>query len=445
MALARVSVIPPLGDRSRAVLRDGAWLIADRVVRLGVGVWIVGWLGRHLGPEQFGTWSHALAVIALATAFTSLGMDHVVVRELVHRPLDRVAILASAAWLRLGGGAATWLLACAGAWILVPGDALTLALVALVGLGQVAQCGMVADLDLQSRQDNRRSVIAQQIAFHAMAAAKLILLAAGAPLLAFAVVGMMEWLVATAAVAIAHRWAHGPSTLLAARRGEMRILLAASWPLLLGLLATGIAMRADQVLVHAWLGDAALGQYSAAVRISELWLFIPSSLCTALAPGLARMERDDPVAAARRWRQLLLLTAVGSLAVAAGLAGLAPWLIALVFGADYAPSGALLRIHALTALFIPLSVLTTLWLTIHDRTRTSLIRTLIGVVVGLGLALILIPSWGATGAAVAAVLMQAAMLAATAVLPGAAGLRRVLRGAALARPECGDTSAPPRP
>ncbi|WP_416262007.1 oligosaccharide flippase family protein [Gibbsiella quercinecans] len=55
---------------------------------MGLGFIVSVWLARYLGPEKFGLFNYALAIIAIYTSVASLGMNGVVVRELIRAPED---------------------------------------------------------------------------------------------------------------------------------------------------------------------------------------------------------------------------------------------------------------------------------------------------------------------------------------------------------------------
>ncbi len=52
----------------------------------GVGLLVGVWIGRYLGSEQFGLMNYAMAVVALFGAVASLGLNGIVVRDLVQQP-----------------------------------------------------------------------------------------------------------------------------------------------------------------------------------------------------------------------------------------------------------------------------------------------------------------------------------------------------------------------
>src|SRR3546814_14989570 len=80
---------------------NSAWLIGDKVVRLGLNLIITIWLARHFGPEGFGVWNFASAFVALFGVFAVLGMDGIIVRELVTDKVNAGRILGTALAMRL--------------------------------------------------------------------------------------------------------------------------------------------------------------------------------------------------------------------------------------------------------------------------------------------------------------------------------------------------------
>ncbi|MCF1303379.1 oligosaccharide flippase family protein [Raoultella ornithinolytica] len=53
------------------------WLMSDSIIRLGMGLIVSVWLARFLGPNEFGMFNYAYAMIAIYAAVASLGMNGV--------------------------------------------------------------------------------------------------------------------------------------------------------------------------------------------------------------------------------------------------------------------------------------------------------------------------------------------------------------------------------
>src|SRR6185295_9435001 len=78
------------------LIRNTGWLFADRILRIGIGLVVGVWIARYLGPERYGLFSYAGAFVALFSIFATLGLDGIVVRELVNDPARSEEILGTA-------------------------------------------------------------------------------------------------------------------------------------------------------------------------------------------------------------------------------------------------------------------------------------------------------------------------------------------------------------
>lgn len=60
-----------------------SWLFGEKILRIIVGLFVGIWVARYLGPERFGLFSYAQSFVGLFSAIATLGLDGIVVRELV--------------------------------------------------------------------------------------------------------------------------------------------------------------------------------------------------------------------------------------------------------------------------------------------------------------------------------------------------------------------------
>jgi O-antigen/teichoic acid export membrane protein len=180
----------------------------------------------------------------------------------------------------------------------------------------------------------------------------------------------------------------------------------------MGSLARFLNFRTDQILMGFLASEAALGFYAVAVNASEVLLYLPSSAATALLPLIARTEpahRGEETL--RAFRSVAFVTAAG--VAAAALLG--PVILPAVFGGPFQESvGPFLWLLPGTFGFAASSVFSNALVGSSSPGLSSL-GPIVSLAVGIGLDIVLIPPFGATGAAAAA---SAAFLAggATALL-----------------------------
>jgi O-antigen/teichoic acid export membrane protein len=163
--------------------------------------------------------------------------------------------------------------------------------------------------------------------------------------------------------------------------------------------------RTDQILTALIASEATLGIYAVAVNASEVLFYLPTAVAAALLPVVAR-EAGSHVAerTLRVFRAVVLVTAVATaLAAVVG-----PMLIPLVFGQAYRQSVGPFLWLLPSALGFAASVTFSTALVASDAPGLSSLGPAVSLISGIALDLVLIPSYGASGAAAAA---SAALLA----------------------------------
>ncbi|UZN04296.1 lipopolysaccharide biosynthesis protein [Cellulomonas sp. S1-8] len=145
----------------------------------------------------------------------------------------------------------------------------------------------------------------------------------------------------------------------------------------------------DTAVVAAVLTPAAAGAYAAASKLVQPVLLVPQTIASLVLPRAARVG----VAASRRMVRPLLLAGVASLVVVIPLALVAPWLLVLVMGEQYASSADTFRVLLVGMPFVALSAPLAAILQGQDRARLA-------AVVGVVFAVVLLVGV-AVGAAVA--------------------------------------------
>ncbi|BBO79512.1 O-unit flippase [Desulfosarcina ovata subsp. sediminis] len=389
------------------IIDNISWLFFDKILRMGVGLFVGVWVARYLGPKQFGMLNFATAFSALFGAIATLGLQGIVVRDIVNDPNCKEETLGTAALLHLIGGALAYALINGVIFWVRPDDSLARSLVAIVGSVMLLQAGQVAVYWFESQVQSKYTVWVQNALFLVMAAIKVVLILNNAPLIAFA------WVVFSEAATVAFilfivMGLHGPSLRkLRVSVNRARSLLHDSWPLVLSALAITIYMKIDQIMLGQMLNDEAVGIYSAAVRISEVWYFIPMAIVASVFPAILEAKKRSDEQYYAHLQKLYDLMVWLSVLVALPMTFLANPVVKFLFGASYIKAGTVLSIHIWAAVFVFLGVASSKWFLAENRQILSFHRTVLGAVVNVIMNLILIPINGAVGAAISTVISYA--------------------------------------
>jgi PST family polysaccharide transporter len=389
------------------IIGNTFWLFCDRILRMGMGLLVGVWVARYLGPKQFGVLNYACAYVALFSVIVTLGLDNIVVRELVRQPDNAPRILGSVFLLKLAGGALAMVTVIGSIVLTHQKDVQLCWVVGIIAAGVTFQAFDTIDFWFQSQVLSKYTVWAKNSAFLIISAVKVCMIFSGASLIAFAWTGLAEAILGALGLMLAYRASGAALGQWRWSLGICRTLLKDSWPLVFASLSITIYMKIDQVMLGDMVGSEAVGIYSAATKISEVWYFIPSAIATSVFPTLIQAKETSEKLYYQKLRNLFNLMGRLALLIAVPMTFLSTPLVELLFGKGYTSSGPVLSIHIWAALFVFLGVAQGPWDLAENLTKLSMYRTIIGATINVLLNIILIPRYAALGAAIATVVSYA--------------------------------------
>jgi len=386
------------------ILGNTGWLFFDKILRMGVGLLVGVWVARYLGPEQFGAINFAFAFVALFGAFASLGLDGIVVRDLVREPERKFEIISSAFVLKLSGGGVAFLISLAAIFFMRPAEGQAHWLVGIIAAGMIFQSFDAIDLWFQSQVKSKYTVIAKNSAFVLLALVRVVLILTKAPLAAFAWAALAEIIAGAAGLVLFYFKQQTFTALWCPETAAARRLLKESWPLMLSGLAIMIYVKVDQVMLGFLANDRAVGVYSAAIKLSEIWYFMPMAIVSSLVPSIMQIKQQDESSYYNKLQSIFNTMAFLAYIVALPVSLLSSNIITALYGTLYKEAAIILTIHVWAGLFVFLGVARGLWILAEGYTKISLYTTITGAFVNIALNLYLIPRYGAPGAAIATVI-----------------------------------------
>jgi len=379
--------------------QNTSWLMGEKVLRMGVGLFVGIWVARYLGPEQFGLLSYAQSFVFLFTAIATLGLDGIVVRELVKDESQRDVLLGTAFGLKIIG-AILILPVLAIAVQLTNNDDYTNLLVFIIASATIFQSFNVIDFYYQSKVLSKYVALANSVSFGFSSLIKISLLVSHAPLIAFALIIVVDaFILALGFIYYYKKISQLKLFNWCFKWAMAKSLLKDSWPLILSGLVVSVYMKIDQVMIKEMLNTEAVGQYAAAVRLSEAWYFIPMAMANSLFPAIINAKKISEKLYYTRLQRLYTLMVWLAMVIALPMTFLSDWLVIFLYGKDYAQSGNVLMIHVWASVFVFLGVASGKWLLTENLQRNYMINTVIGALVNIVLNYFLIEIIGIQGAA----------------------------------------------
>ena len=383
------------------IIGNIGWMFADKFMRMGVGLFVGVWVARYLGPEQFGLFSYAGAFVAIFSAIATLGLDGIVVRDIVREPECSNEILGTVFILRLFGGLIAFIMTMTAILVLQPVDPLTHWLVGIIALGNIFQSFDTIDLWFQSQVQGRYSVYAKNTAFILLAVVKFVLVLLKAPLIAFAWAGTAEIIVGAGGLVIAY-WASGGKISSWKKSLELgQRLLHDSWALIFSSIVIVVYMRIDQVMLGNMVGSREVGVYSAAVGLAEVWYFFPGAVVLSTFPSIVEALKESDELFYNRLQKLYNLMALLAYMVAIPVTFFASTIVEIFYGVAYVKAGPMLALLIWAGIFTNLGMARSSFLTAMNWTKIHFVTVFMGCIINVVLNLILIPRYGGMGAVIA--------------------------------------------
>lgn len=381
--------------------------LAFRLLNVALGAITVAFLARALSTSEFGVWTAALAYVGLFGIVTDLGVVQVGIQRMSDDPERESEWLGALAGLRIVGTLIAVLICIGGIpFFLEPSaDVRLLALILSLTLLVSVPHGFMAVFNSRLRIGVAMAVLSLQSLMWLGAVVAFSVMGSDILDLAWAFVAI-ACAVAVIELLVTRRYA---SLAFQAGRKLWRPLLRVALPLgLAGLFAT-IYYRVDSVLLFNLAGPQEAGYYGAAFRILDPLHVLPTAIMSAVFPVVAAVRMSNPT----RVRDLvqsgfdyLLIVSVpifvGSLVVSGSL-------IDVVFGEGFDRSAIVLPILMLAFVAVAIGYVPGYLVPLVELQWRFAALALGGAVANVALNFLLIPPYGAVGAAVSTVATEFAV------------------------------------
>lgn len=382
------------------------WMFIENILRMIAGILVGIWVARYLGPSNFGIFNYSLSFCSIFSAAAALGLNSIVVRDLVHDPERKDICMGTSFWLKTAASLAS-ILIIAAAVALSGNDAKTCLYIMIIAVGIAFQGFDVIDFYFQSQVLVKFVSICKITQLLLSSALKIYFVVTGAGLIWFVMLcAFDQFTLATTLLLAYYRKNQGISFI---RHFDIKVakrMLTDSSPLILSGIAGTFYSRIDQVLIKSLLGERDVGLFAAAVRLTEIGYFIPIMLCNSLFPALINARKNDMQVYYERMQRLITLLVWMSIAIALPLSIFGNQIITLLYGKAYHDAGVILIITCWTGIFSAMGAASGPWFIAENLQRISFYKTCYGAASSVILNLVLIPIYGFKGAALSMLLTQ---------------------------------------
>lgn len=396
-----------MSDNNSKVLKNTIWQMAGSICRMIISCLVTIISTRYLGPSNYGILNYVSSYVSFFTSIIGLGINGVIIHELVHKRDENGTILGTAIVFRLIAS-----ILCTAAFYVVisctnGNDPVTMTVAALQAIQFPFLCLDTLRYWYDSYEESKYPVMAETIASLAASAYKIFLLATGKSVEWFAFATSLDIAVLSLAYFAIYRTHKGPR--LRFSGGVAKHLLKISAMFILANIMSVAYSQMDRIMIRQMLGsDEQVGLYSAAIYICALIGFVPISILNSGRPLVEEAKTQSETLFRLRFRQLVSVILWVCIAYSLVVTVFSKLIIYILYGEAYLGANVSLKIGVWYTLFSYVGSAMHTWLICEHQNKYALIFCAMGTAGNFVLNYLLIPVWGINGAAFATLVTQMA-------------------------------------
>ena len=385
--------------------RSGAIaMLAEKVIKMGAQLATMILMARYLGADGLGDLMYCYAVASVFLFLNNFGLNSLMIKWLAEHPEGSRGYLKNAFIIRILASVISMLLTNGVGLFLV--DDGSRALLFIISLYHLIMPVSIIEWYFQAKGRSSFSaygLIAGTILGFGVRIGALI---SGADIVWLGAAYSIELIIV--ALVYLYLWKRLPE-----KRAEsedaacIRSMVQQAMPLLLSGAVIMLYMRIDQLMLGYMAGDAEVGLYTAALRLSEAWYFVGLTILGVYFPRFLQVRKElGQVHYAKGIIKIGRILIWGAVLLGAVTTWLADWIIDLFYGETFLSSADVLIVSIWAVVFVYMGAISSQMFVADGKQILQLYRSLLALLINVVLNYILIPVHGAFGAAVALLIAQ---------------------------------------
>jgi len=388
------------------VKKNISWILFQNVYSMILSLIFTGIIARHYGTEGYGIINFASSFVALFSFIAIFGTNHIIIKDLTEDKYKKGVVLGSNLLVRII--LAIIALIVSQSVSLIMYDKLTNIAILLFNINVIISCSDIITYYAQSKIENKHISIAKMISNSIFSILKLLAVVFNVNILIYIITYLIENIIYTVLLYYSYKKIKKDELIKwEIDKNYIYELIKKSKYYALSTLMVTIYMRIDQVMIGTFFTNKSLvGIYSAAVRISEIWTFVPLAIITAYKPIVISSKSKDEKNYQNNLQNLYNMTSIVCFIFALGIIIFGKLGIYILYGRAYIKAYIPLVLLGIGTWIGVLGNIHFIWMTCENKEKYSLFYSFVGSIINIILNIILIPIYGIIGAAIATLISQ---------------------------------------
>lgn len=386
------------------IIRNASWIVVCRIGQAVLSLIVTMFTARYLGPSNYGLISYASSIVAFLVPVMQLGLSNILVQEAVQNPEEEGVIFGTSAVMSFVSSLACIIGTVAFACVANAGEEQVIIVCGLYSSILIFRALEMIQYWFQAKYLSKYVSVVSLIAYAAVSAYRLFLLATGKSIYWFAVANALDvCLIDIALYAIYKKIGH--QKLHFSWKIACRMFAKSRYYIFSSLMVTLFA-QTDKIMLTLMIDEVATGYYSAAISCAGMSSFVFEAIIDSARPAIFESQKSPNGEFKKRVSVLYSVIIYLSLAQSFLITVLARLIIGILYGEDYSPAAQALQIAVWYTTFSYLGSVRNIWILAKNKQKYLWIINLSGALANVALNACLIPIWGIYGAAFASLITQ---------------------------------------
>lgn len=386
------------------VVTNASWIIICRVFQAVLNLIISMMTARYFGPANYGLINYAASVVAFFVPIMQLGLRSTLVQEYIKNKEQEGTVLGTSTVMMMVSAILCMIGVTSFVMVAHGNEVETIIVCVLYSSILLFQSFEMIQYWYQAKLLSKYTSIVSLCAYTIISIYKIYLLASQKSIYWFAISNALDYLLIACGLFVIYKK-------IASSRISFSLTLAKN----MFSKSKYYIISSMMVTVFGHIGSIALefisnkesvGFYAAAITCAGMTSFIFNAIIDSARPVILSYRETNYEKFTRGMEGLYAIIFYTSLIQSIGICCFAPMIVKILYGVEYLEAVNPLRIIAWYTIFSYFGPVRNIWILAQEKQKYLWILNLSGAVLSIALNFLLIPFWGVSGAAVAALLTQ---------------------------------------
>ena len=386
------------------VIKNAGWIIGCKIAQSALSLVINMISARFLGPSNYGLITYVASIVAFVLPIMQLGLSKTLVMDLIERPNKEGTVLGTAFAMNIVSALAC-MTAVYGYLRIVDSNEPTTILVGFIySISLIFQATEIFNYWFQAKLLSKYISIASLIAYVVVAFYKIYLLVNGKSVVWFALSNSIDFAIISVILFVVYQKKGNQRLSISFKLGKE--MLKRSKHYILSAMMVTIFQQTDRIMLKQILNETETGYYSAAITCVGVTAFIFQAIIDSFRPEILEAKKKKSINYESDVSMLYCVITYLALIQCVVMTVCAKPIVLILYGSKYINSITPLQIAVWFSTFSYYGAVRNIWILAENKQRYLWIINLSGAILNVVLNAILIPFFGASGAASASLVTQ---------------------------------------